>query len=311
MVDARYGRGGTTPARLRAALVGRIVHRGPAAGQAHPARHRRRPDARGPVRHDGRAGGRRQRGARPAALRPGRLQRQVGAGPRHLRGRRPAPAARSAPLRLASSWRPTRSPRARCADRDPARTARRPGHRAGTGARRRRSRRALMDQERLAGVGNLLADEILWRADLAPGSRTPLNDDELPASCTRNCGRRCASWRRRGGSHMGELMEERHDGGRCPRTAPSCGERPWVAAPPTGARSTSTDEVQPRRTSAVGVGSVRQRREPLGDQVDAEDEKDDGHDRGVVGVQPRLGRLEARLRLCPADQCVDARGRRW
>ena len=26
-----------------------------------------------------------------------------------------------------------------------------------------------MDQERLAGVGNLLADEILWRAGLAPG----------------------------------------------------------------------------------------------------------------------------------------------
>ena len=37
----------------------------------------------------------------------------------------------------------------------------------------------LMDQERLAGVGNLLADEILWRAGLAPGRRTPLTDDEL------------------------------------------------------------------------------------------------------------------------------------
>ena len=36
-----------------------------------------------------------------------------------------------------------------------------------------------MDQERLAGVGNLLADEILWRAGLAPGRRTPLTDAEL------------------------------------------------------------------------------------------------------------------------------------
>ena len=29
-----------------------------------------------------------------------------------------------------------------------------------------------MDQERVAGVGNLLADEIFWRAQLDPGRRT-------------------------------------------------------------------------------------------------------------------------------------------
>ena len=51
-----------------------------------------------------------------------------------------------------------------------------------------------MDQERLAGVGNLLADEILWRAELAPGRRTPLDDEEL-RRCTRRSGPRCASWR--------------------------------------------------------------------------------------------------------------------
>jgi formamidopyrimidine-DNA glycosylase len=74
----------------------------------------------------------------------------------------------------------------------------------------------LLDQERLAGVGNLLADEMLWRADLDPERRTPLTDMELRAlhkavrSTLRQLGRR-------GGSHMGELMEERHDGGRCPR----------------------------------------------------------------------------------------------
>ena len=74
----------------------------------------------------------------------------------------------------------------------------------------------LMDQERLAGVGNLLADEILWRAGLAPGRRTPLTDDELRELHTalRATLRQLA---RRGGSHMGDLMEERHDGGRCPR----------------------------------------------------------------------------------------------
>ena len=37
----------------------------------------------------------------------------------------------------------------------------------------------LMDQERLAGVGNLLADEILWRAGLDPARRTPLSDEEM------------------------------------------------------------------------------------------------------------------------------------
>jgi formamidopyrimidine-DNA glycosylase len=73
----------------------------------------------------------------------------------------------------------------------------------------------LMDQERLAGVGNLLADEILWRAGLAPGRRTPLGDDELLGlhAALRSTLRQLA---RRGGSHMGELMEERHAEGRCP-----------------------------------------------------------------------------------------------
>jgi formamidopyrimidine-DNA glycosylase len=74
----------------------------------------------------------------------------------------------------------------------------------------------LMDQERLAGVGNLLADEILWRADLAPGRRTPLEDEEMRRlhKALRSTLRQLSH---RGGSHMGELMEERHDGGRCPR----------------------------------------------------------------------------------------------
>jgi formamidopyrimidine-DNA glycosylase len=73
-----------------------------------------------------------------------------------------------------------------------------------------------MDQERLAGVGNLLADEILYRAGLAPDRRTPLTDAELRElhkqlrSTLRQLGRR-------GGSHMGDLMEERVAGARCPR----------------------------------------------------------------------------------------------
>ncbi len=73
----------------------------------------------------------------------------------------------------------------------------------------------LMDQERLAGIGNLLADEILWRAGLAPGRRAPLTEDELRAlhRSLRGTLRQLA---RRGGSHTGDLMEERQAGGRCP-----------------------------------------------------------------------------------------------
>jgi formamidopyrimidine-DNA glycosylase len=85
--------------------------------------------------------------------------------------------------------------------------------RAGSGAP---LKARLMDQERLAGVGNLLADEILWRAALAPGRRTPLGDDEL-RELHRVMRATLHQLARRGGSHTGELMEERRDGGRCPR----------------------------------------------------------------------------------------------
>jgi formamidopyrimidine-DNA glycosylase len=76
----------------------------------------------------------------------------------------------------------------------------------------------LMDQSRLAGVGNLLADEMLWRAGLDPQRRDPLTDAELRTvhkalrATLRQLGRR-------GGSHMGDLMQERHAGGRCPEDA--------------------------------------------------------------------------------------------
>jgi formamidopyrimidine-DNA glycosylase len=74
----------------------------------------------------------------------------------------------------------------------------------------------LLDQERVAGVGNLLADEMLWRAGLDPGRRTPLSDQELRTlhielrATLRQLGRR-------GGSHMGDLMEERRVDAHCPR----------------------------------------------------------------------------------------------
>ena len=181
MVDSRYGRGGTTPPRLRAALVGRSftaarrrgklllldTDGGPTLGV--------RFGMTGGLVVDGR------RGPRPPALRPGRLQREVGAGPHHLRRRgrtswcttRAASArSRSHPTRTGSGPTPLTVSLARAARRALAIGPGREGTAAPLKAR-------LMDQERLAGVGNLLADEILWRAGLAPGRRTPLTEDEL------------------------------------------------------------------------------------------------------------------------------------
>jgi formamidopyrimidine-DNA glycosylase len=88
-----------------------------------------------------------------------------------------------------------------------------PAHRAGAVAP---LKARVMDQERLAGIGNLLADEIFWRAGFDPGRRTPLDDDELRTlhKALRSTLRQLD---RRGGSHMGELMEQREPGGHCPR----------------------------------------------------------------------------------------------
>jgi formamidopyrimidine-DNA glycosylase len=75
----------------------------------------------------------------------------------------------------------------------------------------------LLDQSRVAGIGNLIADELLWRAALSPlrpsDSLTPTEVRRLH----RNLGRTLADLTRDGGSHTGDLMEERRTGGRCPR----------------------------------------------------------------------------------------------
>lgn len=75
----------------------------------------------------------------------------------------------------------------------------------------------LMDQARLAGLGNLLTDDALWRARLDPARRCDsLTVDEIRSLHTairatlRVLGRR-------GGSHTGDLQDERHRDGCCPR----------------------------------------------------------------------------------------------
>lgn len=75
----------------------------------------------------------------------------------------------------------------------------------------------LMDQSRIAGVGNLLADEILWRAGLSPlRSAASLSPAEL-RRLHRHLHGTLVELTARGGSHTGDLMAERHSGGRCPK----------------------------------------------------------------------------------------------
>ena len=75
----------------------------------------------------------------------------------------------------------------------------------------------LLDQSALAGVGNLLADEMLFRAGVDP--RTPvahLSADQR-ARLFRAFGQTMRTLARRGGSHTGDHMEGRVPGGVCPR----------------------------------------------------------------------------------------------
>lgn len=75
----------------------------------------------------------------------------------------------------------------------------------------------LMDQSRLAGVGNLAADELLWRAGLDPARpAASLSAAEL-RRLHRHLRSTLADLLARGGSHTGELMVERRPGGVCPR----------------------------------------------------------------------------------------------
>lgn len=75
----------------------------------------------------------------------------------------------------------------------------------------------LLDQARVAGIGNLIADEVLWRSGLSPlrpaGSLSTAEVRRLH----RALGRTIGDLLDRGGSHLGDFIAERHVGGRCPK----------------------------------------------------------------------------------------------
>ena len=75
----------------------------------------------------------------------------------------------------------------------------------------------LLDQSKIAGIGNLLADEILWQAKVSPLARA----DSLSAAQVNRLYRALKSVLEsasaKGGAHTGEIFAARHRGGTCPR----------------------------------------------------------------------------------------------
>jgi len=75
----------------------------------------------------------------------------------------------------------------------------------------------LLDQSKIAGVGNLLADQMLWKAKISPA--TPVNhlrrqDADRLYRALRSVLESAAA---RGGAHTGDVIAARRPGGTCPR----------------------------------------------------------------------------------------------
>lgn len=75
----------------------------------------------------------------------------------------------------------------------------------------------LMDQARIAGVGNLTADEVLWRAGLDPTRPAGSLDASEMRRLHRVLRRTLDDFIDGGGSHTGRLQPHRVPGGRCPK----------------------------------------------------------------------------------------------
>lgn len=75
----------------------------------------------------------------------------------------------------------------------------------------------LMDQSRLAGIGNLLVDETLWRAGLDPARPAGSLDPNELRRLHRHLRATLEELGERGGSHTGDLHHARERGGVCPR----------------------------------------------------------------------------------------------
>lgn len=90
----------------------------------------------------------------------------------------------------------------------------------------------LMDQGRVAGLGNLMTDEALWFAGIHPERPANELDADEVRRLHRAIRRTVEVLGRRGGAHTGDHFSERHADGRCPRDG---AEMVWATV---GGRST-------------------------------------------------------------------------
>ncbi len=75
----------------------------------------------------------------------------------------------------------------------------------------------LLDQARLAGVGNLICDEALWRAGLDPARPAGALEPREVTRLHRHLRATIELLTERGGSHTGDLQVQRNRDGQCPR----------------------------------------------------------------------------------------------
>jgi len=75
----------------------------------------------------------------------------------------------------------------------------------------------LLNQSKIAGVGNLLADEALWQAKVPPQARTGSLRRQDADRLYRALQSALTSAAARGGAHTGAVIAARHPGGTCPR----------------------------------------------------------------------------------------------
>ena len=85
------------------------------------------------------------------------------------------------------------------------------------GASRTPVKARLLDQHAVAGVGNLLADEVLWQAAIAPERPGDELDTDAVARLHRELRTAIRHAIKRGGVHTGEVIAHRKAGGHCPR----------------------------------------------------------------------------------------------
>ncbi len=75
---------------------------------------------------------------------------------------------------------------------------------------------ALLDQSKVAGIGNLIVDETLWRVGLRPDRISNTMCADEVAKLHKAIRSTVALLQKRGGSHLGDLMDERRINGVCP-----------------------------------------------------------------------------------------------